>query len=148
MKNTSEKILKMVELMGFDSACITVHVDEEYRKISLVIDDDIVRGNITPSVLAAFNHLFNQVLKKEGKPYYIVDLNYYRKERERLIIELTRAAARKAVITKQEVELPPMNAYERRLIHTEIATHPELVTQSTGEGKDRRVVIKRFVEEN
>ena len=64
MKNTSEKILKMVELMGFDSACITVHVDEEYRKISLVIDDEIVRGDLTPSVLAAFTHLFTIVLHK------------------------------------------------------------------------------------
>ena len=35
-----------------------------------------------------------------------------------------------------------MNAYERRLIHVEIANHPDLKTESIGEGRERRVVIK------
>jgi len=73
-----------------------------------------------------------------------VDLNYYRKERERLIAELARAAAKKASITKEEVALPPMNAYERRLVHVELTTHPELKTESIGVGRERHVIIKQL----
>lgn len=128
--------------MGFNDDQIKISLDEEHKKISLIIDDEAVRGEIAPKALFAFNYIFNQILKKEGKPHHVVDLNYYRKERERLITELARAAAKKASIAKSEVELPPMNSYERRLVHMEIATHPDLTTESRGTGKERRVVIK------
>ncbi len=146
MDETIKKIEKLLRLMGFGESDIRVSVDEEHNKISLHIDDESVRGSTTPYVLSAFNHLLNQILKKEGRPHFVVDLNYYRKERERLISELARVAARKATVTKKVVELPPMNAYERRIVHLEIATHPELVTESEGAGKERRVVIKHTIE--
>lgn len=137
----TDSIKKILAYMGFHDA--EVFVDEEHRRISLVIDDETVRTN-SALLLPAFEHLFNLFLRKENKPSFIVDLNYYRRERERLIVELARAAARKAMATKTEVELPAMNAYERRLVHMEIVTHPELKTESVGLGKDRRVTIKHL----
>lgn len=130
--------------MGFTEDVISVTVDEEHHKISLFVDDEAVRGDVAPIILSALNHILNQILKKEGKPYHVIDLNYYRKERERLISELARAAAKRATVTKEEVELPPMNAYERRLVHLEIATHPELTTESRGISKERKVVVKQL----
>jgi len=141
MEHLTEHIQKTLELMGFGDA--TVNVDHENRRVSIVIDDDLIRDQIA-AVLSAFDHLFNLTLHKEKSPSYVIDLNYYRKERERLIIELARAAAHKAMAIKTEVELPPMNAYERRLVHMEITTHPELKTESLGDGKDRHVVIKHI----
>ena len=122
-----------------------VTADEEHRKVSIVIDDEVVQENLS-SVIEALDHIFNLMLRKEGKPTFIIDLNYYRKERERLIGELARAAAHKAMVTKQDVELPPMNAYERRLVHMEITTHPSLKTESVGLGKERHIVIKHLPE--
>lgn len=136
-----EKIKKIVDLLGFSGT--EIHVDEEHRKISLVVDDDVVREHMT-SFLPALDHLFGLVFRNHNESPFVLDVNYYRKERERLIAELARAAARKATITKEDVELPPMNAYERRLVHMEITTHPELRTESTGIGKERRVVIKHL----
>jgi len=135
-----QKTKKIVTLMGFNEP--RVEFDEEHRKISLFIDDDIVQSRLS-SVLPAMEHLLNLVAKDARGPY-VVDLNYYRKERERLISELARAAAHKAMLTKTDVELPPMNAYERRLVHLEITTHPELKTESFGIGRERRVVIKHL----
>ena len=71
-----------------------------------------------------------------------VDINNYRRERENLILELARAAARKAVVTKGEIPLPVMNSYERRLIHLELSSHPDVKTESVGEGKERYIIIK------
>ena len=71
-----------------------------------------------------------------------MDVNNYRRERERLIIELAQAAARKALASKSSVDLPVLNAYERRLVHVELATRPDIKTESVGEGKDRHVVVK------
>jgi spoIIIJ-associated protein len=59
-----------------------------------------------------------------------------------LILEIAKASAQKVIALKQEVRLPAMNAYERRLIHTELSMRPDVKTESVGEGKDRAVVIR------
>lgn len=139
IKQTIEKIL---ELIGLPHGEVTV--DDEYRRISLVIGDPVIERNM-PSVMLAFDHLINLIVKqKQDGKGYVVDVNFYRKERERLITELSRAAAKKAIMNNTEVELPPMNAYERRIVHLEIMDRPELTTESRGEGKERRVVIKKI----
>ena len=134
-----EKTKEIITLLGYPDAEIAI--DEERRKVIVLIDDRFVADNVE-TILPAIDHVVNIVLKKEGLVPHVVDLNYYRKERERLITELVRAAARKATLTKEDVELPAMNGYERRLVHMEIASRPELKTESTGVGKERRVVIK------
>ncbi len=141
MEKIKEDIRKIVGLMGLSEPQISI--DEEHKKISLIIDDRVVYNNL-PLFLPALEHLCGVISKKHNLPPLVVDVNYYRKERERIISDLARAAAKKATITKSDVELPPMNAYERRLVHVEITLHPELTTESTGIGKERRVVIKRI----
>lgn len=135
-------ILKNI-LAGTGLNDVNVTADEEHRRISIVIHDEYVQARLD-IILGALDHLVNLIGKKMGLPPYIVDVNFYRKERERLIVELARAAAHKAMVTKTDVELPPMNAYERRLVHVEITTHPELKTESTGAGRDRHIVIKHL----
>jgi len=142
MENTKEKVKKLIELIGFSE--FEINLDEDQRKISLVINDELVRSQLA-NILFALDYVINLILRKEGKPSFVVDLNFYRKERERLIIELARAAAHKAMVTKKDIELPAMNAYERRLVHMEITTHPELKTESVGTGRDRHIVIKHIV---
>lgn len=138
MNNSLEKIKKIIQLMGFDTEIV---VDEEHKKILMKIDDDLVRHNLA-AILPSVDHIFNLVLRRDNQPAFIFDINYYRKERERLIVELARASARKALATKAPIELPIMNAYERRLVHMEITTHPSLTTESQGEGKERKVIIR------
>ncbi|MDP3974943.1 MAG: R3H domain-containing nucleic acid-binding protein [Candidatus Jorgensenbacteria bacterium] len=141
MEPIIEKVQTLLSRMGFSE--VRVELDEEHKKIATHIGDGLTREEIG-FLLPALEHVVNLMTRQEKLPSYVVDVNYYRKERERLIAELARAAARKAVMTKEEVELPAMNAYERRLVHVEIATHPELRTESVGTGKERRVIIKRL----
>ena len=144
MDEIIKTIEKIIALMGLPNP--KVKADDAYKKISIFIDDEIIQSQLDV-LLPAFDYLINLIIKKAGLPPRIIDLNYYRKERERLIAELTRAAAHKAAIKKETVELPPMNSYERRIVHMEISIHPELKTESRGEGRDRRVAIK-LLEEN
>lgn len=137
-----ENIQKLFGLMGFQGAEITV--DDEHKKVLALVDDELIRSNIAV-VLPAVEHLVNLITHKENLPLYVVDINYYRRERERLIVELAKAAAKKATVTKSEVALPAMNAYERRLVHMEISTRPDLKTESVGLGKDRHIVIQLII---
>ena len=88
------------------------------------------------------NHFLQLVAQKNGTDKVYVDINNYRKEREKLLIELAKAAARKAVATNQEIPLPAMNSYERRIVHAELSTRPDVKTESQGTGKGRFITIK------
>ncbi len=138
---THNIIKKLVDLMAFESA--DVKCDEEARKISIFINDPItpfLKKNLN-SYVQNFSLLAHLIAKKQNEQPFFIDLNNYRVERERIIGELAKAAAKKVTATKQAIPLPPMNAYERRLVHTTLAVHPEVKTESMGIGKERHIVI-------
>jgi len=139
MEKILEKIKKLLELMGFDD--FEVNFNEPSKRISVTINNGLNTQEL-PRFLEDFEYLVNLIAQKEIQQRVWLDINNYRRERERLIVELAKAASRKAILDKQEIQLPAMNAYERRLVHLEIASHPDLKTESIGEGKERRVVIK------
>lgn len=141
MVNWETFINKIMELSGFTEW--GVEVDEEHRHGTLFIYDhqNLINENL-PTLVDHLNHLLQMVAKKNEQPPIFFDINNYRRERESLIVELARAAARKVVATRQEIPLPAMNSYERRLVHVELAAHPEVVTESLGMGKGRYVVVR------
>ncbi len=142
MENLSlqETIKELIEKMGFRD--YSVSYDEDARRFSILIEDGKFLEKGLPNFIADLNYLVKLMTKKQDWAPVMLDVNNYRKKREELIVELAKAAARKVAATQAEIALPPMNAYERRLIHAELAERPDLKTESTGEGKERAVVIK------
>ncbi|OGM94938.1 hypothetical protein A2524_03080 [Candidatus Wolfebacteria bacterium RIFOXYD12_FULL_48_21] len=142
MENLSlqEIIKELIGKMGFRD--YTVSYDEEARRASILIEDGKFLEKNLANFIADLNYLVRLVTKKFDWEQITIDVNNYRKQREALIVELAKAAARKVAATQQEIALPSMNAYERRLIHAELAERPDIKTESAGEGKDRAVVIK------
>lgn len=140
MERIAETIKKCLELMGFND--YSVNVDQEAGKISIFVNEDEWFKKLVPQALGDFENVIRLLARRNNVERVFVDLNNYRKERERLIVELAKAAARKVLLNKQEVQLPAMNAYERRLVHLELSTRPDVKTESVGEGSDRRVIIK------
>jgi spoIIIJ-associated protein len=140
MEEFMNHLKALVSLMGFSDAVFEESTD--HRLISIIISDSFLTPERIPNLVLNLNRVSRLIAKRLGVAPFVVDVNNYRKERENLIIELARAAARKAVITKEPVSLPIMNAYERRLVHTELATRPDVKTESIGEGKNRYVVVK------
>jgi spoIIIJ-associated protein len=56
--------------------------------------------------------------------------------------EMARSATEEVVLTKKEKILPPMPAYERRIIHLELADNSNITTESVGQEPERRIVIR------
>lgn len=134
-------IKTLIEAMGFKD--YKLEMDEEHRHGSVYLYDGeaVVKDNL-PVLVESLNHLFQLIAQRHNAEAIYLDINNYRKEREKLITELARAAARKVVATKKEMILPTMNSYERRIVHMELAAHPEVKTESQGMGKERSVTIK------
>ena len=76
---------------------------------------------------------------------FLVDINDYRKSRSHYILEIARSAATRVINTQKAEALAPMTPYERRLIHTELASYKEIQTESIGEEPRRRVVVKPLI---
>jgi len=140
MESLKEQVSKSVELMGFSK--FEIETDSQNKNFSINLEDEAVNAVRLPMLVLNINRIVRLIAKKNGVYPVIVDINNYRKEREKLIVELARAAARRAVVTKEPVHLPAMNAYERRLIHTELSMRPDVATESVGEGRNRYVTVK------
>ena len=70
-----------------------------------------------------------------------VDVENYRAKREDTLRRLARRMADKALKYRKNVTLEPMNAYERRIIHSEIQGISGVTTNSIGADNNRRVVV-------
>ena len=74
------------------------------------------------------------------KTRVVVDVEGYRARRQLALEELARRTAER-VARGGEVELEPMDPAERRIIHTTLADHSQVITFSRGEGAARHVVV-------
>ena len=71
----------------------------------------------------------------------LVDVEGYREAQRERLESLAVSAAKRVRFLQDPVTLSPMNSYERRLVHTAVSEVPGVVTESVGEGRNRRVVI-------
>lgn len=133
-------IQQILQLAGFND--FSLDFDTENRKITIFINEGEWLKNWLPRLVSDFTQIGKVLSKKNQLPNIFIDINNYRKERETIISDLAKAAARKASMTKGEVRLPAMNSYERRLIHTILASRPDVATESVGADPERYVVIK------
>ena len=72
----------------------------------------------------------------------LVDIGGYKANRKKQLEILATKTAKNVARSRIEAKLQPMNAYERRIIHTKLAEWRDVNTVSEGEGAKRHLVIK------
>jgi spoIIIJ-associated protein len=102
-------------------------------------DEFLLRHEAAP--LQALEHLLQRALGDRFESRLVLDVAGYRGAREARLEEQVRAWAEEVRRTGRPRETPPMNAYDRRLVHLALAGEPDLRTFSVGEGSARRVTI-------
>jgi spoIIIJ-associated protein len=70
-----------------------------------------------------------------------VDVGDYKKHRRDSLQKLALYLAEQVKSRRRALPMEPMPADERRIIHLALADHPDVTTQSIGDGEDRKVVI-------
>ena len=71
----------------------------------------------------------------------VIDVAGYRQRRYRTLQTFARNMAEQVKAREAPSTLEPMPADERRIIHLTLADHPDVITESIGQGEARRVVI-------
>lgn len=96
--------------------------------------------------LRSLNHLVRKIAEKASGTEEIsnifVDVNGYQKKRFDNLKNIAHMMAERARYFKSNIEIDPMPANERRIIHMFLEKIPDIKTESEGYGPERRVIIK------
>ncbi len=148
--NDLEKIKKeasdFFEKMTFPVEIQSVSQQDEVLSINLKTEEPQILIGEKGETLFAIQHLLKLVLKRkleiEELFYVDLDINDYKKKKVAYLKEMARSLAEEVMLTKKEKSLPPMSAYERRIIHMELAETPGVETESSGLEPDRKIIVK------
>lgn len=94
--------------------------------------------------LEALQILVGQLVFKQLNEWVRVVLTVgdYRERRKQQLTELAESAASRATETQAPVELGDLTPAERRIVHMVLTDHPQVTTESVGEGRDRKLTVK------
>ena len=134
--NRLDKILKeLFKITGDDG--IEYKIEKGKNQINLTITGDKVSHLIgyKGKTIESFQSLLNAMLQRENEES--------KKRKEEKLKNLANKMANNVIRFRKPIRLEPMSAYERLIIHTELAKRDDVETESQGEEPRRRVVIKK-----
>jgi len=146
--NKIESIKPIIEeLLKFYNVRYTLNVSEIDANLTSA---EILGDNLSfligfrGETLDSLQTIINQVAFRRFGEWnqVILDINGYKKQKNEKIIEITKGYIDRVRFTQKPVEMPNMNPAERRQVHTFISDYDDIISESTGEGINRRVVLK------
>jgi spoIIIJ-associated protein len=144
IKKISEEFFKR---MSFEMEIeISPVPNEETVSIDLKMEEPQILIGERGQTLVEIQNLLKALLRKQiPEHFYInVDINDYKKKKFEYLKEMARSVADEVALSKRERILAPMPAFERRIIHLELADKENVVSESIGQEPDRRVVIRSY----
>ena len=94
--------------------------------------------------LDALQYLLNLAVNRkhaEERVHFTLDVEDYRRRREETLTKLAKSVADRAIKTRRDVKLEPMNRHERKIIHTVLQDNDRVETHSAGEEPYRYVIV-------
>jgi len=145
IKNIIEEILKRIPAQ-FSAVEILDGEVEGCKKFVVRTDDSNILIGKNGENLAAFSHIVKKIAAKEfGEEMennFYVDIEDYHTKKIQKIKNTSLTMASRAKTFRRNIEMEPMNAYERMVVHATLSSDVSVKTESEGEGKFRRVIIK------
>ena len=148
LKNAEEYIQefleKIVYIIGVEGKVNIIPNDEGNLYLEITGENLGILIGKRGNTLNAMQYLANVVLYRQFASQnrrIILDIENYRFKRKKTLENLAKNLALKALRTKKEVALEPMNPQERRIIHLALKNNRDVVTSSHGEEPYRKIVI-------
>ncbi len=147
-QKTIEKLKEILDtIFGITGENVDYKIEKIENQINLTITGENMAHLIgyKGKTIEAFQSLLNSMLQREDEEYakIFVEINDYKKKKEEKLRRLANKMAANCVKFRRPIKLEPMSAYERLIIHRELADRKDVETESIGEEPRRRVVIKR-----
>lgn len=140
----SEVLENILSLLGFEGS---FDVEEKAEGVFVSIETSDAGKLIgrNGETLSALQLLVNLIVSKqspeEETKRVIVDVGDWRRSKEEELAHKARTWAQKVIDSKESMELEPMPAWQRRIVHMTIQETDGVDSESVGEGMDRHLVI-------
>mgnify|MGYP003302933789 CR=1 FL=1 len=126
---------------------IKYEINRKDNQILVEINGDKVAHLIgyKGKTIESIQSLLNSMLQCENEEYgkVFLEINGYKKQKEEKLRNLANKMANNVIKFRKPIKLEPMSAYERLIIHSELANRDDVETESFGEEPRRRVVIRK-----
>ena len=143
-EKVSEILENILGLLGLEGS-FEIEEKEEGVFISIDAEDPGILIGRNGETLASLQLLLNFIDSRqmpEGElKRVVVDVSSWRKSKEEELASKAKSWAEKVIETKEPMELQPMPAWQRRIVHMTIEETSGVKSESIGEGPERRLVI-------
>jgi spoIIIJ-associated protein len=147
MDTKATYILKgLLDHMGFLDAKIEVREIAGRIKVDVNVSEARELIGERGETLSMLQHIARRIVAKRvfPPPLIDIDINGYKRMREDVLADFARDIGARVRREKKAMELDPMPAFDRRVIHLALASSPDLTTESVGEGGARYIVVRPY----
>ena len=96
--------------------------------------------------LGALSHVLKKIIESDTEQNrdekFFIDIGDYQNKRVKDIKNKAIILAERARFFKKDIEMSPMSAYERMVVHSTFTNYSDIETESQGKDYERRVIIK------
>jgi len=143
-EKVSEILENILGLLGLEGS-FEVEEKEEAVFVSIDAADPGVligrNGETLASLQLIINLIVSRQMPEESQKRIIVDVSAWRKSKEDELAAKAISWAEKVIESGESMELIPMPAWQRRIVHLNIEKTPGVKSESIGEEPERRLVI-------
>jgi len=141
-KNLNKFLDEVIETNKFDIT-YKIYIKEKMLNVEISGKDSGILIGYRGETLGALQNILSAIANKEieNKVVVLLDIENYKEKREKTLEELANKIAKTVIRTRKSITLEPMQAYERRIIHSALQSNELVETSSIGQEPRRRVVI-------
>ncbi len=147
--DTKEEIIKgaaeeLLQQMDIPAAVMVTPTEGDVYLVNVETEESGLLIGYHGETLASFQLILGQIVTKRVGEWVriVVEVGDYRAKREEQLKLMAESYAEQVVATGQPIALPSMPPIERRIVHMALQDHPEVSTESEGEGNFRHLIIK------
>jgi spoIIIJ-associated protein len=147
---TEDHALVLRELLGEITDSLGLDVDIQVQESEGLLSGNIEGGDVGLLIghhgqtIDAIQHLAQRIVYRGGSPQarVVIDVEGYRERRAESLRSMALDAAEESLRSGQAVELDPMPAFERRIVHEYLRERGDVKTHSEGDEPDRYLVVE------
>ncbi len=134
----------LFRIMTFDVEEIEVAEEENVFLIKVKMENPKMLIGERGQTLLEIQYILRLLLRKkiQNDIFIELDINDYKKKKKEVLYDIAKDIGNEVAFYKREKVLPPMNPYERRIIHLALKERGDVETESAGEGANRKVIVK------
>ena len=143
-QKTVEIVKEVLEKLGVQHDQIEVVDTPAHPLLTIQSPDSGILIGRDGENLRALNHIVKKLVHQtlgDDAGAFLLDVNGYHQKRIDDLTKRSRLVAERVRLFKTAVEMEPMNAYERMIVHSLFSDDEEIETASQGEGRFRHVVV-------